>query len=240
MPPIAEAVRTIAAPDADAARYLDYHRRRYGYLLGFVERILAGFVRRDGEPLRVLDVGMSHQTRLVKELFPDVALSTIGFYDHRFPPMEGVAHTQFDLNEAASEDKWPELEPFDLILLAEVIEHLYVPPKRVLHMLRALLRPGGVLVIQTPNPVNLARRLALMAGKSPFEIIRDDATNPGHYCEYTVENLVYLAEVTELEVVDYTVTNYFGSHKPLYNFVCSVLPGEMAEGITILLRRPYS
>lgn len=239
MPPIAEAVRALIAPDADAASYLDYHRRRYQYLLEFVERILRGQVRRGGERLRVLDVGMSHQTRLVRAVFPDAELSTLGFYDHRFERMEGVEHTDFNLNEAADEACWPVLEPFDIILLAEVIEHLHVPPTRVLGMLRHLLRPGGVLLIQTPNPVNLARRLALLGGKSPFEIIRDDATNPGHYCEYTVEQLTYLADVADLEVVEYSVRNYFGASKPLYNLACNLLPGRMAEGITILLRRPY-
>jgi len=125
-------------------------------------------------------------------------------------------------------------------LFAEVIEHLYVPPTRVLAMLRGMLRPGGVLLIQTPNPVNLARRLALLGGKSPFEIIRDDSNNPGHYCEYTVENLLYLAEVAEMDVLEYSVRNYFGEKKPLYNLACNLLPGRMAEGITIVMRRPYA
>ncbi len=239
MPPISEAVRTLSAPDADAASYLEYHRRRYEYLLERIAHLLARQTRRDGEPLRVLDVGMSHQTGLVRSVFPEVSLSTLGFYDHRFERMEGVEHLEFNLNEAADEASWPSLNPFDLILLAEVIEHLYVPPTRVLRMLRELLRPGGALLIQTPNPVNLARRLALLGGKSPFEIIRDDANNPGHYCEYTVENLIYLAEVSNLEVVEYSVTNYFGARKDFYNLACNLLPGRMAEGITILLRRSY-
>ena len=240
MPSIAEAVRSLSAPDADAASYLDYHRRRYEFLLNLVSSVLRGQTPRDGEPLRVLDVGMSHQTRLVRAVFPDVTLSTLGFFDHRFEQMARVEHTAFDLNLSNDETKWPALEPFDFILFAEVIEHLYVPPTWVLRMLRALLRPGGVLLIQTPNPVNLARRLALLGGKSPFEIIRDDATNPGHYCEYTVEQLLYLAKVVEMEVLEYSVKNYFGARKPLYNLVCNVLPGRMAEGITMLLRRPYS
>lgn len=233
-------MQALHAPDADASRYLDYHRRRYEYLLTFVDRVLREQVPRAGEPLRVLDVGMAHQTLLIRELFPEITLSTLGFYDHRFPQMDGVEHTHFDLNAAADEARWPALEPFDFILLAEVIEHLYVPPKRVLAMLKKLLRPGGVLLIQTPNPVNLARRLALLGGKSPFEIIRDDSNNPGHYCEYTVENLVYLAEVSGLEVMEYTVRNYFGKRKLLYNLACALLPGQLAEGITILMRKPYA
>ncbi|MBI2685239.1 MAG: class I SAM-dependent methyltransferase [Acidobacteria bacterium] len=240
MSSIAAAVQALLPPDADAAPYLEYHRRRYQFLLESVDRTLRNQTPREGEPPRVLDVGMAYQTCLVKQLFPDVELATLGFFDYRFPRMEGVQHTQFNLNAAAEESEWPALEPFDLVLLAEVIEHLYVPPTRVLKMLRALLRPGGVVLIQTPNPVNLARRLALLRGRSPFEIIRDDPSNPGHYCEYTVEDLMHIAAMAELEVVDYSVSNYFGTRKALYDFVCALLPGRMAEGITMLLRRPYS
>jgi SAM-dependent methyltransferase len=239
MPSTAEAVWALTAPNADAASYLEYHRRRYEYLLQFICLVLHSQIPRDGEPLRVLDVGMSYQTLLLRSVFPEVALSTLGFFDHRFKRMEGVEHTDFNLNDSAEEARWPLLEPFDLILLAEVIEHLHVPPTRVLGMLRELLRPGGMLVIQTPNPVNLARRLALLRGESPFEIIRDDPTNPGHYCEYTVENLMYLAEVSGLEVLEFSIKNYFGVRMPLYNLACNLLPGRLAEGITILLRRPY-
>ncbi|HEU0121378.1 MAG TPA: class I SAM-dependent methyltransferase [Bryobacteraceae bacterium] len=244
MPPTEEAVwdavQTLIAPDADTASYLDFHRRRYGYLMQYVGRVLAGQVPRDGERLRLLDVGMSHQTALLGRLFPDVELATLGFYDRRFPQKDGVAHTQFNLNLALDESAWPRLDSFDMIVLAEVIEHLYVPPTRLLRMLRSFLRPGGILMIQTPNPVNLARRLGMIAGRSPFEIIRDDVTNPGHYCEYTLEQLQYLAGVTEMEVVDYELSNYFGRKKTLYNLACSLLPGRLAEGITILFRRPYA
>ena len=240
MTSIVEAVRTLTAPDADAAGYLDYHRRRYEYLLSYIGRVLAGLTPIPGRRLRLLDVGMSHQTRLLREIFPEVELATLGFYDHRFQPMAGVAHTEFNLNDAANQAHWPAVEPVDCILLAEVLEHLHVPPSHTFRMLRALLRPGGMLLIQTPNPINLARRLALLGGKSPFEIIRDDATNPGHYCEYTVDNLIYLAENADMELLDFSVLNYFGRRKPLYNLACSLLPGHQAEGITILLRRPYS
>src|SRR5262245_11876771 len=144
MPAIAEAVRALSPPDADAAPYLEYHRRRYQFLLERVDGVLHGQTARDGERLRVLDVGMAYQTFLLRRLYPHVELATLGFFDHRFPKMEGVNHTDFNLNAAAEESEWPELDPFDLILLAEVIEHLYVPPTRVLQMLRRLLRPGGV------------------------------------------------------------------------------------------------
>jgi 2-polyprenyl-3-methyl-5-hydroxy-6-metoxy-1,4-benzoquinol methylase len=58
------------------------------------------------------------------------------------------------------------LEPgsFDVVLLGDVIEHLR-DPVRALARLRPLLRPGGRLVLSTPNVANWAIRLSLLAGR---------------------------------------------------------------------------
>jgi SAM-dependent methyltransferase len=51
------------------------------------------------------------------------------------------------------------LETFDVVVMFEVIEHLF-DPRRVLELIRQRLRPGGVLVLSTPN-FNALSRLAL-------------------------------------------------------------------------------
>jgi 2-polyprenyl-3-methyl-5-hydroxy-6-metoxy-1,4-benzoquinol methylase len=58
------------------------------------------------------------------------------------------------------------LEPgsFDVVLLGDVIEHLR-DPVAALARLRPLLRPGGRLVLSTPNVANWAVRLSLLAGR---------------------------------------------------------------------------
>ncbi|MHB8469189.1 MAG: class I SAM-dependent methyltransferase [Gaiellaceae bacterium] len=58
------------------------------------------------------------------------------------------------------------LEPgsFDVVLCGDVVEHLR-DPVRALARLRPLLRPGGLLVVSTPNVANWALRLALLAGR---------------------------------------------------------------------------
>jgi 2-polyprenyl-3-methyl-5-hydroxy-6-metoxy-1,4-benzoquinol methylase len=58
------------------------------------------------------------------------------------------------------------LEPasFDVVLLGDVIEHLR-DPVAALARLRPLLRPGGRLVLSTPNIANWAIRLSLLAGR---------------------------------------------------------------------------
>jgi len=58
------------------------------------------------------------------------------------------------------------LEPgsFDVVLLGDVIEHLS-DPVDALRRLRRFLRPGGRLVLSTPNVANWAIRLSLLAGR---------------------------------------------------------------------------
>lgn len=59
-----------------------------------------------------------------------------------------------------------QLEPgsFDVVLLGDVIEHLREPVD-TLRRLRRFLRPGGRLVLSTPNVANWAIRLSLLAGR---------------------------------------------------------------------------
>jgi 2-polyprenyl-3-methyl-5-hydroxy-6-metoxy-1,4-benzoquinol methylase len=58
------------------------------------------------------------------------------------------------------------LEPgsFDVVLCGDVVEHLR-DPAATLARLRPFLRPGGRLVLSTPNVANWAIRLSLLAGR---------------------------------------------------------------------------
>jgi SAM-dependent methyltransferase len=55
---------------------------------------------------------------------------------------------------------------FDLVLFLEVIEHL-VNPDEALRSIRSILKPGGVLIVTTPNLSSLTSRLSLLAGLMP-------------------------------------------------------------------------
>lgn len=58
------------------------------------------------------------------------------------------------------------LEPdsFDVVLCGDVVEHLR-DPGAALARLRPFLRPGGRLVVSTPNVANWAIRLSLLGGR---------------------------------------------------------------------------
>jgi SAM-dependent methyltransferase len=63
-----------------------------------------------------------------------------------------------DVRELALED-FPERESFDVVVLADVLEHLDDPVAGVARCAE-LLRPGGVLCVVTPDPSSATARLA--------------------------------------------------------------------------------
>jgi glycosyltransferase involved in cell wall biosynthesis len=58
-------------------------------------------------------------------------------------------------------------ERFDVVVAADVLEHLK-DPLRILQRVRQLLEPDGHLVVSIPNIAHLSVRLALMAGTFPY------------------------------------------------------------------------
>jgi hypothetical protein len=210
----------------DEQVYLRTHRRRYALLLGLVEELT---------PSTILVVGPSFESDLLRDRFPAATVDTLGWLDHRFPLREGERHTQVDLNDG----EYPELEPHDVIVCAEVIEHLHVSPVPVLRFLAGGLPPHGRLIIQTPNATALPKRLRMLLGRNPYEPIRDEPTNPGHYHEYTVAELRDAVEAAGLEVTKLLTANYFdhGSRKNrAYRALGPMLPGTLREGITVVAR----
>jgi SAM-dependent methyltransferase len=210
----------------DEQVYLRTHQRRYALLLDLVESLA---------PERILVVGPSFESALLRERLPGATVDTLGWLDHRFPHREGENHVELDLNA----DEYPELEPHDVVVCCEVIEHLHVPATRVLRFLATGLTPGGRLVLQTPNATALPKRLRMLLGRNPYEPIRDEPGNPGHFHEYTVPELRAAVEGAGLQVEQLLTANYFdhGSRKNrAYRAVGRALPATLREGITVVAR----
>lgn len=55
---------------------------------------------------------------------------------------------------------------FDLILMFEVIEHILFHPHNTLLKLKKILKPGGKLLISTPNAAHIKHRLQAVMGHS--------------------------------------------------------------------------
>lgn len=225
--------------------YLAYHAPRYAHLLGLLGRYGAG------PSARLLDIGASPLTRLLRERL-GCAVDTLGFGEDRIDPAGG--HFAFDLNRAQEPDHWRrDLPAYDFVILAEVIEHLYTAPALVLGFLATLLAEGGRLVIQTPNAAALPKRIKLLLGRNPYEAIRLDPRDPGHFREYTRAELRRLAAGLGFRVEEETLAFYFDArfahHESgqapagqafrgaVKNALYRALPPPLREGITQVWRR---
>lgn len=180
--------------------YLSAHAPRYAALLHKVEELAPP------RP-RILDVGAAYEVELLRSL--PAVVDRLGFPDERVPLAEGERHIEFDLTDAAQPELWPELDGYDIVVCAEVIEHLTIPPIHVLRLLAAALREGGWLIVQTPNATRISNRLRMLMGRNPFEPLRDDRRNPGHIREYTVKELLGFASSAGLETGGWLTADYF-------------------------------
>lgn len=221
--------------DDEASRdYLRFHAPRYRYLLGAVGDVIG---ERSPDAVRVLDVGPAYQTALLRTMWDGLVVDTLGFGDIRFAPRAGERHFHVDLNETAGAEVVE--GGHDLVVVAEVIEHLYTAAPTVLTFLRRFLRAGGTLLLQTPNAVALPRRLKMLMGRNPTEPIRPNRFDPGHFHEYTVAELTAAAEAADLTVEHVDLANYFANGGRLrwrYNdLVAPRLPGSLRDGITMHL-----
>jgi SAM-dependent methyltransferase len=80
----------------------------------------------------------------------------------------------------------------DAVFAGDVIEHLPNSPKAFVSALVGVLRPGGKLVLSTPNATRLLARVKMMMGYSnwpPLEDFYDDDLHMGHHKEYTADEL---------------------------------------------------
>lgn len=246
-----EAIRALHPEDL----YLAYHAPRYALLLELAGEVTGGWTGADERV--VLDVGESVCTRLIAEELRKAwgdrcVVHTLDMREDRDQPHLGTRSRNFrvDLNDAAAGLRG-DVPRGDLILFGEVLEHLHVAPQHVLRALRGVMKPGGTLILQTPNALALHKRVAMLMGRHPYERLREDARCPGHVREHTLEELRDYARESGFEITREIRASYFDYRFRLdprthehrrtpkgaaVNAAYAVMPGSLARGITLVMR----
>ena len=231
----------------EGKEYILTHSKRFSYLLGLVARTREEM---SSDSIRIMDVGPSFFTHLLQKEFPQDQIHTLGFthaesrggHLPQFIEIPRETYVQFDLNDSQYPDRWVQAAPCDLIVMGEVLEHLYTSPILVLRFLRSLSKPNGKCIIGTPNAVTLIRRIHMVLGRNPYENIRETRDNPGHFREYTVRELTDMGKQAGWNVHHAELKNYFKAFSPkgkaFDGFVNHLLPSSFKTGINIVYTNP--
>ena len=139
------------------AEYAETHRQRFFELFNAVLVLTRGI-----SAPRILEFGPSEFSAMFGRLVPaaefaivdrPVPADYVGFTEARCrAALRCTRYAAVDLAKVADMDaKLGALGAFDLIVLAEVIEHLPIHPVDLLTRIVRMLAPGGALYLTTPN-----------------------------------------------------------------------------------------
>lgn len=103
-----------------------------------------------------------------------------------------------------------ELDSFDVVLLIDILEHS-LNPRLLLNRAISAIKAEGLLFIETPNSVALAKRILLLMGKSNHPnvdfIYFNVGAYRGHIMEYNTSELKKLLKLSGLINVEVKLTN---------------------------------
>lgn len=248
-----EAVTRVAeqVPAGWPARYFFNHEPRYRSLVATI----AGLAP-DG-PDRIMDIGPGMQTDMMRLIYPTATIDGLGME----PPEESVffqeeqsrrdheRHVPYDLDRLSVPDTWPAVEPtYDIVLMSEVLEHLNVRPVLLMDFLASMARPGGHVIVTTPNAAYLLHRARALLGRQPAGPNHDmtgSRCDPrdfrGHFRMYTIEEVAAVGEAAGLELVAAEYRNEFRYHHRrgrAVEVVVRLLPKRFHQQIVAVFRRP--
>jgi len=227
--------------NAEESRYISYHIKRYTYLLQMVDDLIKRIISEYPErKINILVIGPSFELEMLRKMYPQYRIISLGF-THRIMNNDVNLHCEYDLNNIASTPINEGFDNNDIIILSEVIEHLYVSPLLLLKTVSDWINSNGYLIIQTPNALALNKRLGFLFGNYPLQIEGGKNADAGHYHEFTSEELTLLAEKAGYTVQNCEILNYFTRNNKLnniYNVICNILPNNLRDGIQICLRYP--
>jgi 2-polyprenyl-3-methyl-5-hydroxy-6-metoxy-1,4-benzoquinol methylase len=165
---------------------------------GLDARLFKSILRRlPGDELRVLDVGggTGWQLDVVRRADPRIKKTQIVDID---PSAGRIANELGHEYFCGTIEQFDQPGAFDLILLLNIIEHVE-RPDRVLAKIRELLKPGGLVLIKTPNYDALDARIFRHTSWAGYHC-------PRHWILFTRESFSSLAGKAGLAVDRFSFT----------------------------------
>jgi glycosyltransferase involved in cell wall biosynthesis/SAM-dependent methyltransferase len=234
VPVAAEYVESWSADD-EARAYVEVHKSRLEKTL---EMIPPG-----GPCDRVLEMGSYLQitpalkTRLGYGYVRGCYYGPAGRVDHRVLTSEEGETFECDIDHFdAEKDPFPyTCGEFSTVLCCELIEHLFADPMHLMLEINRILKPGGNVLLTTPNAASLRALAAIVRGSHPgffsayLRPSESGETDARHNREYTPREIRQLLENSGFEVTRLETGEFRDEPHPEFHWVLHMLKAYRLE-----------
>ena len=103
----------------------------------------------------------------------------------------------------------------DVVTCFHSLEHWHNSPKRLFKEISRIVRPNGLLILATPNAVNIRKRAYVLVGRNNFPVLRawydeGDPVYRGHVREPVIRDLQQMMQWNGFEVLATYGRNFIG------------------------------
>lgn len=157
---------------------------------------------------RVLDVacGNGYVSVVLRQLGYDVTATDASELGDRARLFEktGIEFVHSNLNELDPFENLPK-DHFEIVVILQLIEHILNHPLGLIRSIAGIMRPGGLMVLTTPNPATVMCALRVLKGTSSLWGTSEFIDEPKidrqkeiitrgdiHYREYTSQEISYM------------------------------------------------
>ena len=220
-------------PEGNQARYIETHRTRLEKILSITPPGTANdWVLEMGAYMHITP---ALHARLGYGTVRGSYLGPVGKVEVRTAPLADGETFECRIDHFdAEKDFFPYPSAhFLTVLCCELLEHLQHDPMFMMDQIHRILRPGGHLVITTPNIAALRSAAAVLQGHHPmlfpayFKPVGELAGEPRHAREYTPDEIRKLFEAAGFEVVHLSTGPFRDEIKPEHAWVEHILDKYM-------------
>lgn len=199
-------VRVQDAPETEMHAYGTHDFRRFAYTWGLASDVKGKCLELGGNP---------YFTTMLLKRFTDLDISLANYFGHENNGeyTQAVDYLELRSGEKKSEsftykhfnienDSFPYPNgEFDLVIYAEIIEHLLNDPCKVLREIKRCLKPNGTLILTTPNVARLENVARLISGANIYDPYSGYGPYGRHNREYNTHEMVQLLRFEGLDII---------------------------------------